>query len=92
MYALPSLPTARLWPGIRYAASALKLMLDGDDALMKGSLSIMSVRNWLEREYVKSAPMMVLLTGSSPMLTFWVNGRSLRFKNVAPKASSSLGA
>ena len=35
--------------------------------------------------------MMVLFTGSSPMFTFWVNGRSLRFKKVAPMASSSLG-
>ena len=67
-------------------------MLDGADAFRKGSLSSMLVMNSLEREYVKSAPMMVLFTGSSPMFTFWVNGRSRRLRKVAPKAKSSLGA
>ena len=49
-----------------------------------------SVSNRLSVCHEKSAPTTVLFTGSSPMLTFRVSGRSRMFKKVVPMFKLSL--
>ena len=49
-----------------------------------------SVNSRLSVCHEKSAPTTVLFTGSSPMFTFLVNGRSRMLSNVVPMLKLSL--
>ena len=49
-----------------------------------GNLSTRDVKNWDSVRYEVFNPQIVFEIGSSPIATFWVSGRSVKFITVPP--------
>ena len=76
------------WWGTNWANSAVRARVDGAVALTVGILFIQLVSHWKLVLYDRFTPHSVLLSTSSPMLTFSVRGFSLRCMMVAPMLKS----
>ena len=92
MYAVPTEPTSFVCPGMRCANSALIWKVDGAVAVIQGILSMALVNHCISVFQLPFTPHMVFASGSEPVFTLVVIGRSRRCMIVPPMTRSLLNS
>ena len=92
MYAVPTLPTSLVCPGINCANSAFTCRVDGAVASIHGTLFTSKVNHCNSVFQLVLIPQIVFANGSLPVFTLVVNGFSRKCMMVPPTVKSLLNS